>query len=154
LSWVGELLSWLLGFSQFVAGIIVGTFITGVFTWEVILPKVMQDERVVRLMELLEVHSPHWAITLTWICGIIGVFANAYNWFIALVGTTVLCIYRYLFAAMAATILPYKRPDVWEKGLRLTVAGIPLISILGLISFAWWTYIFYYACLTIKYIFC
>ena len=76
-------------------------------------------------------------------------FANAYNWFIALVGTTVLCIYRYLFAAMAATILPYKRPDVWEKGLRLTVAGIPLISILGLISFAWWTYIFYYACLTL-----
>ena len=54
MSWVGELLSWLLGFSQFVAGIIVGTFITGVFTWKVILPKVMQDERVVRLMELLE----------------------------------------------------------------------------------------------------
>ena len=54
MSWIGELLSWLLGFSQFVAGIIVGTFITGVFTWKVILPKIMQDERVVRLLTLLE----------------------------------------------------------------------------------------------------
>jgi len=54
LSWADELLNWLLGFSQFVAGIIVGTFITGLFTWKVVLPKVLQNEKVVRLMELLE----------------------------------------------------------------------------------------------------
>ncbi|MBW2561755.1 MAG: hypothetical protein JRE40_12990 [Deltaproteobacteria bacterium] len=54
MSWADELLNWLLGFSQFVAGIIVGTFITGLFTWKVVLPKVLQNEKVVRLMELLE----------------------------------------------------------------------------------------------------
>ncbi|MHA1632656.1 MAG: APC family permease [Candidatus Freyarchaeota archaeon] len=93
-------------------------------------------------------HSPHWAITVTWIVGIIGVVANAYSWFIALVGTTVLYIFRVIFASLAATILPYKRPDIWEKGLRLTVAGIPLITIFGFISFTVWTYIFFYACLS------
>jgi len=54
LSWASQLLNWLLGFSQFVAGIVVGTFITGVFTWKVVLPKALQNERIVRLMELLE----------------------------------------------------------------------------------------------------
>jgi len=52
LSWASQLLNWLLGFSQFVAGIVMGTFITGVFTWKVVLPKALQNERVVRLMEL------------------------------------------------------------------------------------------------------
>ena len=94
-------------------------------------------------------HSPHWAITITGIIGIIGVVANAYSWFLAMVGTTVLAIWRYLFDAMAATILPYKRPEIWEKGLRLTVAGIPLITILGLIAFTWWNYIFWFACLAL-----
>ena len=94
-------------------------------------------------------HSPHWAITITGIIGIIGVIANATNWFLAMVGTTVLAIWRYLFDAMAATILPYKRPEIWEKGLRLTVAGIPLITILGFIAFVWWNYIFWFACLAL-----
>ena len=91
-------------------------------------------------------HSPHYAILITCIVGIIGVFANAYAWFIAMVGTTVLCIWRYLFDALAATILPYKRPEIWEKGLKLTVAGIPLITIFGFIAFVWWSYIFWFAC--------
>jgi len=59
LSWASQLLNWLLGFSQFVAGIVVGTFITGVFTWKVVLPKALQNERIVRLMELLEEGGVH-----------------------------------------------------------------------------------------------
>ena len=94
-------------------------------------------------------HSPHWAIFITCIVGLIGVAANAYEWFLAMVGTTVLCIWRYLFDAMAATILPYKRPEIWEKGLKLTVAGIPLLTILGFIAFTWWSYIFWFACLAL-----
>ncbi|MHA1723194.1 MAG: APC family permease [Candidatus Baldrarchaeia archaeon] len=94
-------------------------------------------------------HSPHYAILITCIVGIIGVVANAYAWFLAMVGTTVLAIWRYLFDAMAATILPYRRPEIWEKGLKLSVAGIPLITILGFIAFVWWNYIFWFACLAL-----
>ncbi len=94
-------------------------------------------------------HTPHWSIIVTMIVGFIGVFANAYSWFIALVGTTVLCIYRYLFDAMCAAIIPYSRPEIYDKGLKVMVAGVPLITILGIIAFAWWTYIFYFACLAL-----
>ncbi len=94
-------------------------------------------------------HTPHWAIIVTMIVGFIGVVANAYSWFIAMVGTTVLCIYRYCFDAICASILPYSRPEIYDKGLKLMVAGVPLLTILGIIAFAWWTYIFYFATLAL-----
>ncbi len=90
-------------------------------------------------------HSPHWALFVTWIIGLIGVFANAYNWFIALVGTTIFAIFRYIFDGLTAAILPYKRPDIWEKGLRWRWGSVPVLTILGIIAFAWWGYIFWYA---------
>ena len=90
-------------------------------------------------------HSPHWALFITWIIGIIGVFANAYNWFLAMVGTTVFAIFRYWIDGLTASILPYKRPDIWEKGLRWKWASVPIVTILGIISFIWWGYIFWYA---------
>ena len=94
-------------------------------------------------------HSPHWALFITWIIGMIGVFANAYNWFLALVGTTVFAIFRYWIDGLTAMILPYKRPDIWEKGLRWSIASVPVIVILGIISFGWWGYIFWYAVSTV-----
>ena len=31
-------------------------------------------------------------------------------------------------------MLPYKRPDIWKKGIIKTVGGIPLVTILGAAS--------------------
>ena len=79
--------------------------------------------------------------------GEFGVVATAYNWWITMVGTTVFCIFRYLFAALTSVMIPYVRPEIWERGLAIKVAGIPLDTILGLIALTWWSYIFWWACL-------
>ena len=40
----------------------------------------------------------------------------------------------YLMYSAAAIMLPYKRPDIWKKGIIKTVGGIPLVTILGALS--------------------
>jgi amino acid transporter len=40
----------------------------------------------------------------------------------------------YLIYSCAAIMLPYKRPDIWKKGITKTVYGIPLVTILGGLS--------------------
>jgi len=40
----------------------------------------------------------------------------------------------YLFYSAAAIMLPYKRPDIWKKGIIKTVGGVPLVTILGACS--------------------
>lgn len=40
----------------------------------------------------------------------------------------------YLIYSAAAIMLPYKRPDIWKKGIIKTVGGIPLVTILGALS--------------------
>jgi hypothetical protein len=31
-------------------------------------------------------------------------------------------------------MLPYKRPDIWKKGITKTVGGLPLVTLLGALS--------------------
>jgi uncharacterized membrane protein (DUF106 family) len=40
-------------FSQFVLGILIGTILTGIFTWKVVLPKIMQNKDVQELKRLI-----------------------------------------------------------------------------------------------------
>jgi len=42
----------------------------------------------------------------------------------------------YLVYSAAAIMLPYKRPDIWKKGIIKTVWGVPLVTILGACSAA------------------
>jgi len=46
MDWVSWFLQWLAGIIQFVIGIVLGTVITGVFTWKVVLPKIMKNKDV------------------------------------------------------------------------------------------------------------
>jgi len=50
---IAEILEWLAGLAQFVLGILIGTILTGVFTWKVVLPKVMQNKDVQELKKLI-----------------------------------------------------------------------------------------------------
>ncbi|HYB84637.1 MAG TPA: amino acid permease [archaeon] len=50
----------------------------------------------------------------------------------------------YLVVAITAAVLPFRRPDVWEKGSKSKVLGIPvmaLIGVLGIIGMVWITYL-------------
>jgi len=40
----------------------------------------------------------------------------------------------YLIYSVAAIMLPYKRPDIWKKGITRTVGGLPLVTLLGALS--------------------
>jgi uncharacterized membrane protein YciS (DUF1049 family) len=51
LEWVFQ---WLVGTSQFVVGWVLGTLITGVFTWKVIIPKILANPKVARLLSTIE----------------------------------------------------------------------------------------------------
>jgi APA family basic amino acid/polyamine antiporter len=42
----------------------------------------------------------------------------------------------YIAYSAAAIMLPYKRPDIWKKGIIKTVGGVPLVTILGACSMA------------------
>jgi len=48
-----EILGWLAGLAQFVLGILIGTILTGMFTWKVVVPKVMQNKDVQELKRLI-----------------------------------------------------------------------------------------------------
>jgi len=48
-----EILGWLAGLAQFVLGILIGTILTGMFTWKVLVPKVMQNKDVQELKRLI-----------------------------------------------------------------------------------------------------
>lgn len=51
MSWLELLLQWLAGVLQFVIGIVLGTVITGVFTWKVVVPRVMKNKDVQQLIK-------------------------------------------------------------------------------------------------------
>jgi len=40
----------------------------------------------------------------------------------------------YFIYSIAAIMLPFKRPDIWKKGITKTVGGLPLVTILGAFS--------------------
>lgn len=51
MDWLSWLLQWLAGIIQFVIGILIGSVLTGIFTWRVIVPKVMKNRDVQQLIE-------------------------------------------------------------------------------------------------------
>jgi len=86
-------------------------------------------------------HSPHWSVILT---GLIAyTFVPIPIWgggglLIAMADVTFIYILRCLFGAITGVVLPYKKPDIWERGFKLSVGGVPVISICGVIACFWW----------------
>jgi len=78
--------------------------------------------------------TPHWAILLTMIGAIamIGVLATpGYGpLFYALTAVTAVAV-RWFFAALACTLLPYRRPDLFEQGYTGRIGGVPVVTIVG-----------------------
>ncbi|MEM3759719.1 MAG: hypothetical protein QXZ02_01245, partial [Candidatus Bathyarchaeia archaeon] len=60
--------------------------------------------------------------------------------FVATVDATFIFIISQLFIALAGVAVPYKRPDIWERGFKATLAGIPLISIVGACAVLFWVW--------------
>jgi len=87
-------------------------------------------------------HTPYWAVTLVGIGGFIGIVLS---WigekglpgaYIAAMDTTMLYQVTVTFACVAAALTPYVRRDLYEKGLKIELAGIPVLTIVGILGFA------------------
>jgi len=42
--------------------------------------------------------------------------------------------FAWFFTSIVAVVIPFLRKDIYEAGLKLEVAGFPVVTILGLIS--------------------
>ncbi len=81
-------------------------------------------------------HTPHWSILLTVISSIICVFFTAYSpWFYALSVVTMIMV-RWLLSSWAAMLMPYEKPEAFEKGFTYKIGKVPLMTIVGAISSA------------------
>jgi len=87
-------------------------------------------------------HSPHYALTLTFICAIIGLIIFIYYGALAaIIDTTIIWFFWSTLLCVTATIFPLTRPEIWEKGYAHRIAGFPVISLLGIISFIVYMYV-------------
>jgi len=83
-------------------------------------------------------NSPHWAIILTMIGGLLGVILNVMSgeW-LSSVDTTMLYQFAVMIGGLAAAVLPFIRSDIYEKSTsKYSIGGVPLITILGVFAFA------------------
>ncbi len=95
-------------------------------------------------------HTPHNAIWLTLAGGVVGVLLSfvsekglAGSW-VAAMDTTMLYEFAVVFGSLSAAVIPFVRPDIYERGRKLEWGHIPVISIFGIISFTvnlWYLFI-------------
>jgi amino acid transporter len=86
--------------------------------------------------------TPHWAIALTVIYGLLWLPVYVYLPYVAAWNTYASCALRYMFMGWAALIMPYKFPDLYERGYPYRIAGIPLLTIIGLFGTVTSTWLF------------
>jgi amino acid transporter len=85
-------------------------------------------------------HSPHWSVILCAVLAYLFIPLSLGNVFMATVDATFIFILSQLLIAFAGVILPYRRPDIWERGFKAVIAGIPVISICGALSMLFWVW--------------
>jgi amino acid transporter len=101
-------------------------------------------------------HSPHWSLLFCLILTVLSTLMCIYItgvWTLA-ESLMVFFTFTYLLTAISGTILPYVRPDLFERGARLLIKGFPAISILGVIATFWWFFGFLLSCLGMSTITC
>jgi len=85
-------------------------------------------------------HSPHWAVTFSALVGIFYTVMNHFGHWVVLVSSEGLMVIAFSLSSLAAIVYPYVRSDIWERGLRLKIGPIPLVTLLGLVAFPMFLY--------------
>lgn len=78
--------------------------------------------------------TPHWSIALVMAGAIVMIFVLAspeYGpLFYAITAVTAVAV-RWFLSAVATTILPYRRPEIYKEGYTKAIGGVPVMSIVG-----------------------
>jgi len=84
-------------------------------------------------------HVPLVALAITGILSVIGLVWLVYgsSFFTVLATVTLLNMTPMLFVAVAAILLPYLKPDLWQRSpLPRRVLGVPLLTWIGVVGLA------------------
>ncbi|MEX2704590.1 MAG: APC family permease [Candidatus Freyrarchaeum guaymaensis] len=90
-------------------------------------------------------HSPVWATTLVAIVAFIGVLLSSIDIFMAAFQTVVMDTTMLWFGCMAAILFPYIKPEIYERGFKWQIGGIPVITLAGVIGFIATTFVIFTA---------
>lgn len=89
-------------------------------------------------------HTPYWAVTLTMIGGLAGVALTAGGDWAAAADTSNLYQFAVMLGCLSAAVIPYWRRDLYEKSpYRWEIAGVPILTLLGLWGWAANFFFFY-----------
>jgi len=82
-------------------------------------------------------HAPVWAIGIGTVGAIIGLAVFVFTTFSTFLGGTTLgFLFTFLATGLAAMVFPFRRKDLYNKSpIKPTVFGLPLLSVLGALSF-------------------
>jgi amino acid transporter len=82
-------------------------------------------------------HAPNYAIAIALVGAIIGLAVFVFTSFSDFLGGTTLgFLFTFLVTALAAIVFPFRRKEIYDKSpVKPTVLGLPLLSILGVLSF-------------------
>lgn len=82
-------------------------------------------------------HAPNYAIGIGFVGAIIGLGVFVFTSFSDFLGGTTLgFLFTFLVTAVAAIVFPFRRKEIYDKSpVKPTVFGVPLLSILGVLSF-------------------
>ena len=83
-------------------------------------------------------HSPHWALTVVLIIGVIGVVLTHVNPWFAMGATTNMFMWRAIFACLTGILYPFARPDIFERGLKVMLGPVPLVTLVSIIGLPFW----------------
>jgi len=96
-------------------------------------------------------HSPVWAINLTALIGIFGLFQTAGEdmglapwlgtWFGVVASQTFYDTIMMWAGCITAMMLPFTKKDIFEKGAAFKIGPLPLMALLGFIGFVSNTYV-------------
>lgn len=86
--------------------------------------------------------TPHWSIILTMAYGMIWGPIGIMIPYIAAWNIYASCALRYMFMGWAATIFPWKMPELFERAYPWRIAGIPLMTIIGVLGTITATWLF------------
>jgi amino acid transporter len=96
-------------------------------------------------------HSPVWAINLTGVLGVLGVFQTTGEdmgvtpilgtWFAVVATQTFMDVVMMWTGCLTAMMLPFLRKDLFEKGASFKIGKLPLLALLGFIGFVANTYV-------------
>jgi amino acid transporter len=82
-------------------------------------------------------HAPNYAIGIALVGAIIGLAVFVFTSFSDFLGGTTLgFLFTFLVTSLAAVVFPFRRKQIYDKSpVRPTVFGVPLLSVLGVLSF-------------------